>query len=225
MGSDGGVEMNCPRCERYRPRRIEWLIALWIAVGVLVACSPEKEDHRRDLRDYALNPDIPRQSRIDTLMAILRNRDEDPHLRATAAQMLGELRHEPAARYFAEILGGRQGIRPDASEWLRMEAIRGLGLFAKPEYYRLGLSLVYESRRDPSDVVRRQFVQGFANAPMGDRESAAVLLDFMRIVEDTPDDDSITFRALLELRRITSRPDLNAFEFDKWADQLREMEP
>lgn len=197
-----------------------WALAL---VAVFAACSTLRDDDRRDLRDYAHNPDVPREDRVRTLMAILKNRNENTHLRATAAQMLGELKHRPAIDVFAELLGEREGIRPSESEWLRLETVNAMCGFGEAAIYRRALKLLYIDRRESSELIRRYYVQSFAGAEVGDRESAAVLVDYLRIVRDEPDEESITFRALVELRRITNRPDLNAFEFEKWVEQLKAM--
>ena len=201
-------------------------LLLTVALACLLGatgCSTQMQDDLNDLRDYATDTDVPLDTRVHVMLSILENEDENTHVRATAAQMLGHMRATVAIPALLQVLGDRELSRVSPSELLRMEAVIALGRFAAAPVYNRVLILLYEKHQEESDTVRRQFVQSFEHAAEGDSGAGDVLLDLLRRSRNRTEDDSIIFVATLELRRIAGRPDLDSWDFEKWEAVLAEL--
>lgn len=203
------------------------LAALVVLAALLLlaasGCSTQQQDDINDLRDYAHDESIPLAERCAVMRNMLANENENTHTRAAAAQMLGEMKDPQAVESMFLLLGDGGLGRVTDSEMLRLESVIALGKFASAAIYRKTFLLLYDTHKEPSARVRRQFVQSFSNVPVGAGTSGEVLLELLRQARNIREDEGIIWRATLELRRICNRPDLDSGDVEKWEKQLRDM--
>ena len=194
-----------------------------VAAGGLIGCSTPQGDDRRDLREVAIDESISRTQRVATLLAVLEDGRVDPHLRGTAAQMLGVLRSWEAVPALFEVLGyGYESTQPvtDRESWLaaqvqfqpleagpesavylRMEAVEALGRFGIAPIYQGVFQAVGLEQIDPSFYVRHAYVDSFRFATPDARTERAdvafVLLLWLRTVQVDRDPSPVFHESLV----------------------------
>lgn len=232
--------------------RVPVLLALLLIALLVTACAQPRETERTNLRKMARDESIPRRQRISHLLDILRGVSPgdqtfqaDPHYRATAAQMLGEMRAEsqqlqprsdafemeastdPVSMMLA-ILGGMGVSSPDPSQYLRGECVTALTAYQRVELFEQLRLLVYtEDNWDSSEFVRRNFIQAFALFPaprdgwptVTTATLVTTLVKMLDAAEAKKENPSLKNRLYMELARLSSNATFAPDDFQAWRDE------
>jgi hypothetical protein len=209
-------------------RIVQFLILLIFVSG----CIIDAEIKRDELNIWARNPEISRETKVPRLIEIIENKDEDPHYRATAVKLSGELHIEEAIESLFRILG-ENVTEPEDSELLRIETVSSLGSFGNPEIYRRMMLLIYSlTSWENSASVRRFFVQSFDVVPnfseintISKRQALTVeiLVEMLKTANTQKEDQSIIYMINNKLKQLTGHVELTHKNIDSWYEVKIEM--
>ena len=200
----------------------------WIFIFLLLissGCIIDSEIKRDELNIWARNPDISRETKAVRIVEIIENTEEDPHYRATAAKLAGELKIEEAIDPMFRILGDNV-TEPEKSEFLRLETVSALGNFGRIEIYRRMMLLLYTlTSWETSTNVRRFFIHSFdavknfiEGTPISRKQALAVelLIEMLKTANTKKEDRSIIHMINNRLKNISGHPELTFRNIQEW---------
>ncbi len=228
MGSTHQTNVNLNRFHNVRGNILKNLYcALLLLFLFSSGCMIDSEIKRDELNIWARNPDISRETKAMRLVEIIENTDEDPHYRATAVKLAGELQIEQAIEPMFRILGDKV-TEADKSEFLRLETVSALGNFGKIEIYRHMMLLLYTlTSWETSTNVRRFFIHSFdavenyvEGSPINRNQALAVelLIEMLKTANTKKEDQSIIYMINNRLKNISGHPELTWRNVQQWTE-------
>ena len=194
-------------------------------IVIASGCMIDAEIKRDELNIWARNPEISRETKVVRLVEVIENSEEDPHYRATAVKLAGELKIEEAIEPMFHILG-ENVTKAEESEFLRLETVSSLGSFGKIEIYRRMMLLLYTiTSWERSANVRRFFVQSFdavqnykKSTPINRNQALAVeiLIEMLKTANTKKEDQSIVYMINNKLKLISGHLELTHINIDAW---------
>ena len=199
--------------------------ALLCTFLVASGCIIDSEIKRDELNIWARNPDISRETKTMRLIEVIENPDEDPHYRATAVKLAGELKIEEAIEPMFRILGDNV-TEAENSEFLRLETVSALGSFGNINVYRRMMLLLYTlTSWETSSNVRRFFIHSYdavknfeENTPINRKQALAVelLIEMLKTANTKKEDQSIIHMINNRLKKISGHPELTFRNIQQW---------
>ena len=207
-------------------------IAMLLSLLIFSSCTAAAETKRDELNVWARNSEITKAEKVQKLVDVIQNIEEDPHYRGTAAKLAGELKIDETIELMFKILGEKV-TEPEKSEFLRLECVSALGAFGSVKIYRRMMILLYSlSSWESSSCVRRFFIQSFDAVPsykngltITEKQaySVEILAEMLRTAHTKHEDKSLIYRLALALKRISGHSELTHQNIQKWDEVAVEM--